>query len=375
MARRTPADLQLDIDDVDQRLADGFNLPSHCYTDSAVFDFEMDAIFANCWQYFAPAHRAIEPGSVVTGTVGRTPVAVVRGDDGELRGFVNACRHRGYQVVGDDKSECARMQCGYHGWIYNLDGSLARMGRGEGDLTIVKDDFGLHPVSVELFGQGIFVNPKPDAESMFSVHGELAEVANKIGLDPDLERYVPFARYEVEQRSNWKLWYDNGTECFHCPTVHGESFGAAYDVSDGFYDVGLHGTFYSAGFESTRRSEAQLVGGNYRSVQIYPGTQYIQQDDIMIMGRVIPTSASTCVFQADYLAEQGADPDRVEEWAKLWNQTYDEDGEIVEAIQRNLESGRVTEMRYVDGLEDASRFFHDLVWQSYKAALSPDSTS
>jgi len=62
--------------------------------------------------------------------------------------------------------------------------------------------------------------------------------------------------------------------------------------------------------------------------------------------------------------------DRVEEWIKLWNRTYEEDARIVEEVQRNLNSGRVTEMRYTPGLEDASRFMHGLIWDEYRSALS-----
>ena len=133
----TAESLGLDIAQVDARLEAGRNLPARTYLEPTVHEFELDAIFTDCWQYFAPVHSVLTPGSVVTGTVGRTPVAVVRGDDGELRGFVNACRHRGYQVADD--GHCARIQCGYHGWIYGLDGSLLRTGRAEHDLTIVKE--------------------------------------------------------------------------------------------------------------------------------------------------------------------------------------------------------------------------------------------
>ena len=72
----------------------------------------------------------------------------------------------------------------------------------------------------------------------------------------------------------------------------------------------------------------------------------------------------------DYLAERGTPDEQVDEWVKLWDLTYAEDAEVVEQIQRNFGSGRVTELRYVDGMEDVSRFFHGLVRDAYRHALA-----
>ncbi len=357
----------LDLDDVEARLAAGRNLPTQTYVRPEFHEFELDAVFTDCWQYFTPIHRVSEPGSVATGMVGRTPIVVVRGDDGELRGFVNACRHRGYRVAND--GHCARIQCGYHGWIYGLDGSLRRTGKAESDLSIVKDDLGLLPVSVDTFAQGVFVNPTPDAGTLADAFPGIHEVGAEIGIDADPERYTPFTTYRVEQASNWKLWYDNGTECYHCPTVHKDSFGAAYDTTDGELFFSTREGYSSSHFDPAPNADG-LVGSGYRSIQFFPGTQFIQQDDIMIMARVIPLGPDRCAFQADYLAERGSDPERVEEWAKLWSQTYDEDGDIVETIQQNLTSGRIDELIYVDEIEDNSRFFHRLIWDRYRAHVA-----
>lgn len=361
---------EFDVGEIERRLAAGRNLPTQCYLDEAVHHFELDAVFGDAWQYFAPVHHLRAIGSRVVGTVGRTPVVVIRNDDGQLRGFVNACRHRGYRLVDCSASEAkSRLQCSYHGWVYRLDGSLAAVGRGETDKSLVKDALGLLPVSVDVLGQGIFVNPKPDAGKLVDAFPGIDRVALDIGLDPDLNRYRPVARYSVEQKSNWKLWYDNGTECYHCPTVHGASFGAAFDTTEGVYSFNIHGAYSSGYFESTRNSGVELVGGDFRSLQLFPGTQYIQHNDLMVMGRVVPTGPGSCRFEADYLAEDGADPDRVEQWVKLWNQTYDEDAVVVERIQQNLASGRIDELIYVDGMEDVSRHYHGLIWKAYRRHL------
>ena len=328
----------------------------------------MAAIFDRSWQYFAPRVRLAEPGAVVVGDIGRVPVIVSRARDGSLRGFVNACRHRGYRLLEAD-TNCTKIQCAYHHWIYDLDGTLARAPKAEHDLRIVSDDIALHPVSVAEWGHAIWVNPDPGALGFLESHPELESSAERLGIDHDLDRYRPYHRSVTTQAANWKLWYDNGTECYHCPTVHRDSFGAAYDTVNGFAGQFEATTHYGSHFEPARSGDGSMVGGGYRSFQTFPGTQYIQQDGIMIMARAVPTGPGEMIFVADYLAERGTPDDVVDEWVKLWELTYAEDAEVVEKIQVNLESGRVTELRYVEGLEDVSRFFHGLTWSAYKRAL------
>ena len=87
-------------------------------------------IFATSWQYACPLESVAEPGAFTTMQAGHVPVVIVRGRDGELRGFVNVCRHRGHLVATE--SGCREtLQCPYHAWTYDLDGTLRRAPRSE----------------------------------------------------------------------------------------------------------------------------------------------------------------------------------------------------------------------------------------------------
>ena len=86
----------------------------------------------------------------------------------------------------------------------------------------------------------------------------------------------------------------------------------------------------------------------------------------MIMAKVIPTGPESCRFVAHYLAQAGSDPERVERWIELWNQTYDEDALAVEMQQENLRSGRAQLFRYVSSQEETALFINGLIWQAYK---------
>ncbi len=77
-------------------------LPASWYTDAEVLRAEQERIFRRSWQYAARADQVAEPRSYVAARAGAVPVVVVRDDAGELRGFVNVCRHRGHEVVSGE---------------------------------------------------------------------------------------------------------------------------------------------------------------------------------------------------------------------------------------------------------------------------------
>ena len=85
------------------------------YTDPALPALERERIFAGAWQYVGHLGELDGPGSYFTARAGRTPILVTRARDGELRGFLNVCRHRGFPVAeGQGKRET--IQCPYHAW-------------------------------------------------------------------------------------------------------------------------------------------------------------------------------------------------------------------------------------------------------------------
>ena len=361
--------LGLDRSDIEDRSDNFLSLPVHTYFDPAVFEFELDAVFAGRWQFFAPLARLAVPGDTVTGDVGRVPVVVVRGDDGALRGFVNACRHRGHPVVKEDGCR-RRLTCGYHGWTYRLDGALVHARDAESDPNFCREELSLLPVAVDQWAQCVFVNTDPDAAPLRSAHPRLEPLAAEGGFDTDPERYRLHREAVFDIAANWKLWYDNGVECYHCPTMHGESFAAAFDVSPErnvpvLTDHLMNSRFVSAAI----RDGHTLRSHRFCSFQLFPGCQLIQHDDLLVLGRIVPTGAQSCRYIVHYLVERDADPGRVEEWIALWNRTYDEDTDAVERQQKGLCSGRVPRLRYVPAREKPALFINGLIREAYRDAL------
>ncbi|HJS49796.1 MAG TPA: Rieske (2Fe-2S) protein, partial [Gaiellaceae bacterium] len=115
---------------VERPLEDGWTLPATWYSDPNVHALERQRIFASAWQYAGPLEWVAERGCFFAAQVGHVPVAIVRGKDGALRGFVNVCRHRGHLVVSGEGCR-ETLQCPYHAWTYDLDGTLRKAPRSE----------------------------------------------------------------------------------------------------------------------------------------------------------------------------------------------------------------------------------------------------
>src|SRR5262249_42394437 len=137
-------------------------LPYAWYADEDVFRLEQERIFEPAWHYAGHLGEAAEPGHYFTTRAGRVPLVIVRGRDGGLGCFVNVCRPRGFEVA----QGCGRretLQCAYHAWTYDLDGSLRAAPRSDREPEFPREELGLKPASVARWGPFVFVNTSSDA--------------------------------------------------------------------------------------------------------------------------------------------------------------------------------------------------------------------
>ena len=100
-------------------------LPPRAFHDQDIFDYEQEAWFAGGWVSVGREEDALTPGQYFLAPVaGENLIIVARGNDGELRGFYNVCRHRGATIVEEPSGTLPRFQCPYHAWVYDLEGTL-----------------------------------------------------------------------------------------------------------------------------------------------------------------------------------------------------------------------------------------------------------
>ena len=156
--------------------------PARWYSDPAIYDFELDSIFTRSWVIAGPLDRLAKAGDHLVCRAGHVPILVTRARDGQLRGFVNVCRHRAYPVATEDG--CRQLlQCAYHAWTYELDGRLNRAPRAEAEPGFDKADFSLVPVSVDTWGPLVWVNPDPNAPPLREAYPGFEELAAAHGMD------------------------------------------------------------------------------------------------------------------------------------------------------------------------------------------------
>lgn len=162
---------------------------------------------------FCPSAALPEVGSYIARTAAGTPLLVVRDENGIVRAFRNACRHRGMALK--QGSGCARsFICPYHAWAYGLDGTLKHIPGGEGFPDVDKAEHGLVPVKAEEKGGVVFVTQEEPISA-----GALE------GL-PDLlqpEQRV-FNQIEFVDQANWKLLAETSMEGYHIRALHNKSF-------------------------------------------------------------------------------------------------------------------------------------------------------
>ena len=167
---------------------------------------------------FCPSAALPEAGSYLARSAAGVPIVAVRGRDGRVRAFRNACRHRGTTVASG--SGCSKaLVCPYHGWVYGLDGSLRQVPDGYGFPGLDKADRGLVAVRAEERGGLVLVTQDgPD---------EQADGDSSVGwLPPDLiagDQQLTGSG-DTEIAANWKVFAEGFLEGYHIKATHRETF-------------------------------------------------------------------------------------------------------------------------------------------------------
>ena len=201
---------------------------------------------------------------------------------GTLRAHVNVCRHRGHPVLAG-AGRCSTLQCPYHAWTYDLDGSLRKIPRGDREPGLDPAELGLLPASVATWGPWVFAHADPAAPPLEETLGALPEVLASCGVD--LGR-VAFRRREPWTLAcDWKVAIENYLECYHCPVAH-PGLARAIDVSADGYALAAHPTFSvqsgaprdpRADLRRDRRAQFHWLWPNV-TLNVKPGPQNVSLD-------------------------------------------------------------------------------------------------
>ena len=216
---RIPRDI---IDDRPE--AQIFRVNRTAFTDPGIFSLEMSGIFDRCWLYIGHDSQIPNNGDYIATRLGTHPVFVVRGNDGEIRCFYDACSHRGSKLTGRTSGNAKMFTCRYHGWCFNADGACTLV-RG-GEEVYRREDLDRMGTDLRTIAQfdsykGFMfgcLDPKvlPLGDFLGGATPFIDLIADQA---PDgLEVLRGESRYMMD--ANWKLQTENSTDGYHVATVH-----------------------------------------------------------------------------------------------------------------------------------------------------------
>src|SRR5438874_3343981 len=200
------------------------SLPQKYFVSPDIFAKEQSEIFSKQWLLVGHQSQIAKSGDYFLAQIAGESLIVVRDQTSAIKGFYNVCRHRGTRLKEDAYGHASAIQCPYHAWTYGLDGRLIGAPHMDEVPGFDKANYPLHPVNVGLWEGFIFIN--------------LADASTERGGSMPLEKWFAalagkFSRWksptlrsakriEYDVRANWKLIFENYSECYHCLGVHPE---------------------------------------------------------------------------------------------------------------------------------------------------------
>ena len=196
-------------------------LPGDWYYDAAHYQRELQAIWYRDWVCVGRADEVPGEGDYLVATVGDQSIIVVRAAEEAIQAFHNTCRHRGSVICTDGSGSFrnGRIICPYHTWTYSLDGDLIATPYRVDTDDFCSSDYSLYKLHVDEWGGFVFVNLSDEPET--SLHDFLGAEAVNLANWPlaDLESVQ---QETTALQCNWKVFWENFQECYHCPRHHPE---------------------------------------------------------------------------------------------------------------------------------------------------------
>jgi glycine betaine catabolism A len=353
-------------------------LPPHVFHDTAVFEYEQRAWFARTWLCVGREEDVAEPGSYLLARLPSESAIVIRDGRSGLHALSNVCRHRGSTILDDPSGRVVRLQCPYHAWVYDLDGTLMRAPHTAEISEFDTREHGLRRLRLDTWQGFLFVNFDPDAGPL-SDH--LADLPQRVASHrpADLRRA---RRIEYDVRANWKVIAENYSECYHCPGVHpqlnrltpydrGRNFESRGPWAGGWMElVDDAQTMSTNGHAHGRPPLPGLSADDERRIYyfvVWPNLLLSLHPDYVMTHQVWPVepgrSRVVCEwhFQPETMALPGFDPtDAID----FWDLTNRQDWAVCERQQQGTRSAHYTAGRY-SLMEDMVHAFDLMVADRY----------
>src|SRR5581483_1703808 len=229
------------------------------YTTKEFFDREISGVWTRTWQVACRENDIAAVGDYLEYEIVGLSVLIVRDTPTSIRAFRNACRHRGTAVAaGHGNKSC--FTCPFHGWTYNLDGSLRSIPAAWDFSHVTRDSSGLAPVRAETFDGWVFVNLDDGAAPLADFLSET--VCRHLRARPS-ERMWKACHLGAVVHSNWKVMLEAFLEVYHTAQTHPTVAAWGADLQARYDSFGPHSRMIAPTMIS-----GLLGGGQYSQQEI-----------------------------------------------------------------------------------------------------------
>ena len=356
------------------------------YVDERFYALEQDLVFGRAWVAVGLAAEVAVPGPMLVRQVGQTSIVITRGGDGELRGFLNSCRHRGTELADADCEIAGTIRCPYHRWGYATDGSLKatpffdEIPRDDFD----RGDFSLIPVRVATWGPLLFACLSDETVDLDVWLGDLPERMAGYGF----EEWRIEESQVLDIEANWKLISENFQEYYHLTWVHPE-LAKVSRVEDHYryQGAGMYCGQTTTPVRGDDRDdwlvlpaaegldESDATSG--RHIALYPNVIFSVLPNHVFVMRLEPVAPGltreTCTFllpPSTPPLEAGA----LDATRQFWFDVNNEDVDICQRSQRGLTRGRAPAGPLAPRFEEPLHRFHNMLADCMTSASLADLT-
>ncbi|UZW57528.1 aromatic ring-hydroxylating dioxygenase subunit alpha [Sphingobium sp. JS3065] len=323
-------------------------MDARLYCDADIFERERSAIFQRSWQLVCLHDAVAAPGACLPVTIGGAALILLRGDDGILRAFRNACPHRGARLVEETRDCVDELQCPYHGWKFDTRGSLTDMPWFGQPSPLDPALYPLSKVGIAEWRGLIFVAIDP-----------IEPLERQLGDLPDLLEPVPLENMATLGRStfaadvNWKCYFDQFTENYHVPIVHAPDKSVEiwnYTVMTGDNTVTL-----------AAPGDGMHFGGRW--VWIWPSCTFSTFPGGAKLSRIEPTGPMSFGIHYQYLFERSAplDENARQRVIQSTEAIFRDDVMACKLVQGNYASGSFQSGPLRADLENGTAYFQSRI--------------
>ncbi len=330
-----------------------FGLEREFFVGHELFDRETANIFAKNWNCVGRVEdfeASADDTAFRTYDIGQFNIIVLRHDNHSFSAFHNVCRHRGTRLLDDPsgtlKNSC--ITCPYHAWTYDESGTLVGAPNMSDVAGFDREQFHLKKIGCVNWCGFVMIHLSNSSDDFANDFAAICERTR----DWPLSDCVVGAKLEYDVRANWKIIFQNYSECYHCPTVHpnlnrltpyksatndlvsGPILGGPMGLADGFETVSTDGKKIAEPF-TTLSSEQKHCVYYYT---LFPSMFVSAHPDYVMVHQLVRLSNSETKVVCYFLVSPETQVESLSRATIQWDEVNRQDWYVCELTQLGIAS-------------------------------------